>query len=273
MRKSSRVPEIDAGGLSVTGPVREDNQDAILYPNGASPPLPGSLHAVADGMGGYSFGDVASSLALQTLVARLQGAASAPPGKALRKGVEAANLDVFKTAQKLGAGRMGTTLTAAYISGETLHLVHVGDSRLYLIRNGDARCLTSDHTVVGDMVRSKLIPPEKLRTHAQRSVLTRAVGLGMFVKPDLARLRLQAGDRIVLCSDGVWSVVQDEEFARLAGQVPDCRALSRSLVELALERQTDDNCSVVAIHIRSFRSAPAAGEPQRRGKWPGWVRH
>ncbi len=266
------MPEIDAGGLSVTGPVRADNQDAILTPNGADPALAGSLHAVADGMGGYSFGDVASSLALKTLVSRLQGAASTPPDKALRKGVEAANLDVYRTAQSLGAGRMGTTLTAAYIFGDLLHWVHVGDSRLYLVRDGIARCLTSDHTLVGDMVRSRLIAPEKLRTHAQRSILTRAVGLSMFVKPDLARLRLQAGDRIVLCSDGVWSVVQDDEFARFAGRASDSRSLSHDLVDLALERQTDDNCSVVAIHIRGFRPAAGASDSPRLGRWPGRVR-
>ena len=266
------MPELDISGLSVTGPVREDNQDTILYPNGTSPPLAGSLQAVADGMGGYSHGEIASSLALKTLMARLLSASSAPPDKALRKGVEAANLDVFKTAQNMGAARMGTTLTAAYILGEALYLVHVGDSRAYLVRDGLARCLTSDHTVVGDMVRSKLIPAERLRTHAQRSILTRAVGLGMFVQPEMVRLRLQTGDRIVLCSDGVWSVVQDDEFAQLAGQFPDSQALTHSLVDLALQRQTDDNCSVVAVHIQGFQNAAGMDAPPPRGKWPSWVR-
>jgi len=267
-----KIPEIDVDGLSVTGPVRGDNQDAILYPNGSMPALAGSLHAVADGMGGYSHGGLASSTALKTLLGHLQRAHSVPPQKALRKGVESANLDVYKAAQKLGAGRMGTTLTAAYIVGEMLHLVHVGDSRAYLVRDGRAQCLTSDHTVVADMVRSKLIGPDKLRTHAQRSVLTRAVGLGPFIQPELVRLRLQADDRLILCSDGLWSVVQDDEFGFYTGQVPNVRALSQALVDLALERGTDDNCSVVAIHIPGFHSALAADEPSHERGWLNWAR-
>jgi protein phosphatase len=252
--------------------VREDNQDAILYPNGATPAWPGSLHAIADGMGGYSYGGVASDLALKALVARLADSASAAPAKALRSGIEAANLDVYKAAQSMGAGRMGTTLTAAYILGETLHLAHVGDSRAYLVRNGRATCLTSDHTVVGDMVRSRLIPAERLRTHAQRSVLTRAIGLKLFIQPDLDRVALQAGDTLILCSDGVWSVVEDEEFARLAAQAGSPGQLSQQLVDLALDRHTDDNCSVVAARIRGFRSEAAAGESRPERGWLGWAR-
>jgi PPM family protein phosphatase len=264
-----RPCKVEVGGLSVTGPVREDNQDAILFPDGAGACAPASLHAVADGMGGYSHGGTASQLALKSLSLTLQAAHTLPPGKALRRGVENANLDVFRAAQKLGAGRMGTTLTAAYLVGEMLHLIHVGDSRAYLLREGRARCLTSDHTLVADMVRSRLIGPERVRTHAQRSILTRAVGLGLFIQPELLKLRLQPDDRLVLCSDGVWSVVQDDEFARLARQAPDPHGLSQALVELALERQTDDNCSVVAVHIPCFQAGAAAREKPTR---PGWFR-
>jgi serine/threonine protein phosphatase PrpC len=271
LRNVSKLPEVEVGALSVAGPVREDNQDAILCPNGSAPALAGLLHAVADGMGGYSFGGLASDLALKALTAQLADRVSTPPGKALRSGMEAANLDVYKASQRMGAGRMGTTLTAAYLIGDTLHLAHVGDSRAYLLRDGHAACLTSDHTVVGDMVRSRLIPPERLRTHAQRSVLTRAIGLGLFIQPDLSRVQVKAGDRIVLCSDGVWSVILDDEFAGLAGSTPTPRALSQQLVDLALERQTDDNCSVVAIHIQGFRSVSMTEEPSYKQAWPSWL--
>jgi len=106
---------------------------------------------------------------------------------------------------------MGTTLTAAYILGNTLYLAHVGDSRAYLIRDGRLVCLTSDHTMVGDMVRSKLISHDKIRTHAQRSYLTKSLGTTLFVQPDITQQKLREGDRLILCSDGVWSVVEDEE--------------------------------------------------------------
>jgi PPM family protein phosphatase len=262
-----KIPVIDVGGLSVTGPVRADNQDAILYPNGSTPSMTGLLHAVADGMGGYSHGGIASRAAIQTLTLTLQGMPGMRPEKALRKGLESANLDVYKAAQKLGAGRMGTTLTAAYLVGETLHLIHVGDSRAYLVREGRARCLTSDHTVVAEMVRSRLIGPEKVRTHAQRSILTRAVGLGLFIQPELVKLRLQADDRLILCSDGVWSMVMDDEFALLTRETPDPRRLSQALVDLAIARQTDDNCSVVAVHIPGFQPGAAAQESASRRGW------
>ena len=137
-------------------------------------------------------------------------------------------LQVYQKAQQLGAGRMGTTLTAVYIFGNTLYLTHVGDSRAYLIRDKRATCLSADHTTVGDMVRSKLLSPDKLRTHAQRSVLTKAIGISLFVQPDITEHRLQEGDRLVLCSDGVWSVVQDEDFARIASNRPRWRASAGS---------------------------------------------
>ena len=104
-------------------------------------------------------------------------AGAAPGQDSLRQGVENANFEVFKTSQQLDAGRMGTTLTAGFIDGSTLFLAHVGDSRAYLVRGRQAACLTNDHTTVGDLVRARVIGPDKVRTHPHRSVLTRSVGL------------------------------------------------------------------------------------------------
>lgn len=260
------VPEIESGGLSLIGSVREDNQDAIYMPDGLYPPEMGLLYAIADGMGGYTHGSVASSLALESLVDTLFER-DAPNPKALITGVEKANLEVYKAAQRLAAGRMGTTLTAAYVIGDTLHLAHVGDSRAYLIRDGRSTCLTSDHTTVGDMVRAKLISPEKIRTHAQRSVLTKAIGLGLFVQPDVTQHQLLEGDRLVLCTDGVWSVINDDEFAQVAND-PSLDQSSQNLVDLALKRDTDDNVSVVIFHIQKLVSVQVQeAEPEQKISW------
>lgn len=259
------VPEIESVGLSVVGPVREDNQDSIHLPDGEYPPEMGLLYAVADGMGGYTHGSVASALALEALVQALFDR-DTPNPKALLNGVENANMEVYKAAQRLAAGRMGTTLTAAYVLGDTLHMAHVGDSRAYLIRKGHAVCLTADHTTVGDMVRTKLISADKIRTHAQRSILTKAIGLSLFVKPDIAQHKLQEGDRLVLCSDGVWSVIEDDEFAQVATNTP-VHEISRSLVELALQRETDDNASVVAFHLSKLTPVPAKQEDHEKNSW------
>lgn len=268
MAKQYTLAEFESAGLSVTGLVREDNQDAILLPGASTPSFPGFLHAIADGMGGHANGALASSLAVQNLLKIVRSSEiSSPPARALQQAAEVVNFEVYKAAQQLGGGKMGTTLTAAYIVGNLLHLLHVGDSRAYLIRDGRAVCLTSDHTVVGDLVRSRLIPSEQVRTHARRSVLTRAIGLGLFVQPELTQTKVQAGDTLILCSDGVWGVIQDQEFAEETERAGNVHFLVQNLVDLALARETDDNCSVVAIHLRGFRYQTFEEEPRKERGW------
>jgi len=247
---------VECSGLSDIGPVREDNQDSIHLPSVNHPPELGLLYVVADGMGGYTHGAVASALAIQKLTETLFNGIGKPTPKSLRRGVESANLSIYKEAERLGAGRMGTTLTAAYIFEDALHLVHVGDSRAYLVRDRRATCLTADHTTVGDLVRSRLIPADKVRTHSQRSILTKSVGIGLFVAPDISLHKLQEEDYLILCSDGVWSVIQDEEFAQTVIESKGVDQVSQNLVNLALDRKTDDNASVVAIHIRELSALP-----------------
>ncbi len=252
---ASKNLDIRWSGLSHVGPVREDNQDAIRMPEEETPGDHGFLYAVADGMGGYAHGERASALTLDALAREFYGRGAIP--KNLRRGVELANLNVYQEAQRLGAGRMGSTLTAAGIQGNQLYLAHVGDSRAYLVRNKCARCLTCDHTTVGELVRMRVISPEKVRTHAHRSILTKGVGLSLFVRPDLEHYTLQEDDTLILCSDGVWSVIEDDEFAQIAAATPDVETLSRRFVETALERETDDNASVVTVHVRGLGVANA----------------
>jgi protein phosphatase len=253
------------------GVVREDNQDAIrLSKYEAEPAERGYLYAVADGMGGYAHGALASSLALEKFYASFYEGGAAAAAQALRRGVDEANLAVYQAAQRLGVGRMGTTLTALHIQGRRLHLAHVGDSRAYLVRDGRATCLTVDHTRVGELVRMKVLPPGKVRTHAQRSILTKCLGLELFVKADIHTRALREDDRLILCSDGVWSVIEDDEFACCALQPGGAEALGQRLVDLALERRSDDNVSVVVVHLLSF-SAAAPQARRRAGRWPDFL--
>lgn len=259
----SSLPEFDYSGVSDVGPVREDNQDAIQLSDGNVEAERGWLCAVADGMGGYSNGRLASTLALEKLFGIFYEDKSRPIERALQRGVESANLGVYKKAQQLQAGRMGTTLTAASVIANKLFLAHVGDSRAYLIRDHKAICLTADHTTVGDLVRMKVLPPDKVRTHAQRSVLTKGIGLGLFVKPDITQHTLKEGDTLVLCSDGVWSVIEDAEFAQVAAKSKGARELSQGLIDLALDRQTDDNASAITVHIKSLSAHSAEGASRK----------
>jgi PPM family protein phosphatase len=265
-------PVLASSALSETGPVREDNQDCVRLPESELAAQKGFLYGLADGMGGYAHGGLASRLALETLFQVFYEPSAAPAQTTLRRGIENANLAVFKTAQELDTGRMGTTLTAGFIDGSTLFLAHVGDSRAYLVRGKQALCLTNDHTTVGELVRARVIGPDKLRTHPQRSVLTRSVGLTLFVKPDLGQVRLQEDDRLVLCSDGVWSAIQDEDVANLGGRAADPQALNRSLIDLALENGSDDNVSAVSIFIDHLPHRPLNSNPLLGESWLAAVR-
>jgi protein phosphatase len=241
------LPEIEYSGVSIAGPVREDNQDSIFLHDIRFGGDHGQLFAIADGMGGYSLGNVASKMAIDSVSTAIYSSDQPNPG-AIKSGIDRANAQVYNTAIKTGVGRMGTTLTVAYILGDMLHLGHIGDSRAYLVRKGKASLLTVDHTQVGEMVRARLLSPDRVRTHSSRSVLTRAVGIDLFVKPDITSIHLMEGDRVILCSDGVWSVIEDQEFGTKTKDFP-VEKVSQNLIDLALSRDTDDNASVVTFQI------------------------
>jgi protein phosphatase len=205
-------------------------------------------------------------MALETFFQTFYAANGVPPSQKLRVGVQNANLSVFQTSQRLGAGRMGTTLTAVNIVGHKLHIAHVGDSRAYLIRDGKSKCLTNDHTRVGELVRMKILSPEKVRTHSQRSMLDKCLGMELFVQPDIFQVPVKSGDIIVLCSDGVWATIQDDEFAQLITDSDDPENLCRQIVELAMERDSDDNLSIIILYLH--RLAPSKVDEKANPFWP-----
>ena len=227
----------------------------------------GSLFAVADGMGGYNNGKLASSMALEKIFTAFKEPRGSP-AQQLKRGIEAANLAIYQATQRLGVGRMGTTLTAAHLAGNHLTIGHVGDSRAYLVRSQETTCLTRDHTVVGDMVRMHVLTPEKVRTHAQRSVLTRGLGLNPFVTPDITHHVVKEGDALILCSDGLWSVIEDAEFSQLNNEASGVASLLSRLIFLAIERGTDDNISAVSVRIHCLKPASAS---EKQGGWQ-WLR-
>ncbi|HVN49674.1 MAG TPA: protein phosphatase 2C domain-containing protein [Bacteroidota bacterium] len=251
---SVEAENIESYSFSHVGKVREDNQDAIRLsdPNDQYTAAYGHLFAIADGMGGYAHGGVASTLALSTFFETFYDANGAAIQQKLKLGVQNANLSVYQTSQRLGAGRMGTTLTVANLSGHTLHFAHVGDSRAYLIRGNKTQCLTNDHTRVGELVRMRLLAPEKIRTHGQRSVLNKCLGLNLFIQPDIFDVHVHNEDRLIFCTDGVWSVIEDEEFGQLASTIHDPEQLTQRIIDLAFERNTDDNVSMITVFLHQL---------------------
>jgi protein phosphatase len=266
MQISSKISEIESYSATHVGFVREENQDAVrLCEPSVEPAISqGHLYGIADGMGGYSHGSVASSLALTTFFDTFYQSNEKSIVAKLRQGIRIANLEVLQKASKIGAVRMGTTLTVAHIFGNRMTLAHVGDSRAYLIRNREAICLTNDHSTVGELVRMKLIAPEKLRTHYQRSVITRSIGFDLFVQPDIETVTIRTGDVIVLCTDGVWCVVEDDELVAMTLAEEDTTALANKIIERALTRQSDDNVSVVVLRIRNAADYP---ETENKKRW------
>lgn len=266
---SSAVSPILFHGQTHTGLVRDDNQDAIRasHYDDEGTVTHGHLYGIADGMGGYEHGGVASTLALQTLFTTFYAGKPRQSAQNLRNGVRDANLGVYQAAQRIGT-RMGTTLTAINLVGNRAHVAHIGDSRAYLIRDGKATCMTNDHTPVGELVRARILAPEKARTHAMRSKLNKSLGIELFIQPDISQVELRQGDMLILCTDGVWAVVQDDEFAQLVIKASDVAEVSQNLIDLALERESDDNVSALAISIQALAVEAIGSTPERGWRLP-----
>jgi len=156
--------------------------------------------------------------------------------------------DFFTTAQeKSELTGMGTTLVALLADGQRIALAHVGDSRAYLVRGGRIRQLTDDHSLVAELVRRHEIDADDALEHPHRHVLTRALGVGRSVEPDLVEMTPARGDVFVLCSDGLTGHVHDEEIAKEVGSTSDLEAVCGHLVDLANSRGGDDNITVVCV--------------------------
>ena len=239
-------------GDTHVGLVRPGNEDAYLL----APPL----FAVADGLGGHQAGEVASSLAIETL---LESAPRVADAKALGRAVRRANTAVIEAAAD-GRGRsgMGTTLTAAMIDGMRISVAHVGDSRAYLLHLGELQQLTDDHSMVADLVRQGRLTTEEARDHPNRSVITRALGSDSDMLADTFEAEAASGDRLLLTSDGLTGIVPDAEIERLLASAPTPADAVDSLIDAALDAGGHDNVTIVVVDIGTPR-------PGRRSKQPG----
>jgi len=245
-------PKLPYAGLTDVGRVRSHNEDALVM----DPPL----FAVADGLGGHQAGEVASSLAVDTLVAE---APRRPDPKALGRAVRAANAAVIDAADK-GRGRagMGTTMTAAMVEGLRIAVAHVGDSRAYLFHDGQLGQLTADHSMVADMVRAGQLTEEESRVHPNRSVITRALGSDPNMLVDTFELTAVPGDRLLLCSDGLTAMLTDAEIASILADDTAPETAARALVDSANAVGGYDNITVAIVDLVS--GAPM--EPERAGR-------
>lgn len=240
--KNTAGQDISFGSRTDIGYVRDHNEDSLII----IPPL----FAVADGMGGHEAGEIASEITVNTLA---ELAPSHLDAEGLTAAVEAANYNVIK-APRQGIGRdgMGTTLTAAMLEGERLLIAQVGDSRAYLLHKGHLQQITRDHSLMADLIEAGQITPEEARVHPNRSVITRAIGSDIHMRPDIYELNVDAGDRILLCSDGLSSMISNNAIESIMRRQSDAQHCADELVTAALEKGGADNVTVVVADVPGF---------------------
>ena len=251
---------IASGGATDVGRVRTNNEDCfrIVAPLG--------LFVLSDGMGGAAHGEVASELAVETVVKHCQEAENNPAApvfgetqarwndrtKRLFSAVYLANKKIFESAEKHPEQKgMGATLTAAWIDGPRLSIAHVGDSRAYLLRGGNLQQLTSDHSMVAEQVRRGIMTAAEAEQSEIQSVLLRALGSEPQVEIDTEEQELFARDVVLLCSDGLTRMVTEPEIAGALQAEPDPEQAAAKLVERANDAGGADNITVLVIRMES----------------------
>ena len=235
---------------------RNSNQDFVYASDQKVGRLPSllivaeSLLIVADGMGGHAAGDLASRVCVETAVSSIEGSGQTETIPILAEAVQKANRAVLKkAAEKPEYAGMGTTIVAAVIDGNTLYVANVGDSRLYLIDDDRIDQITLDHSLVAEMVRSGRISPEQMRNHPEKNIITRAVGGEENVEADFFDVGLHKGDVVLLCSDGLTNMVEDEQIFRIVRREKTLRDAGQKLISAANSAGGRDNISVVLARL------------------------
>ncbi len=235
-----------------TGRQRRANEDSLLA---RSP-----LFVVADGMGGAQAGEVASRIAVESFQPGLEDASQ--PELALATLAHAANARIHElshsNAEQAG---MGTTLTAVYVGEDEVAIAHVGDSRAYCLRDGELLRLTDDHSLVDELMRQGRLTPEEAVEHPQRSVITRALGPEGSVEVDTRSFRARAGDVYLLCSDGLTTMLSEEEIGALLVANPRLRDAGEALIAAANEAGGRDNITVVLLRVEDVQPGVPAADP------------
>jgi serine/threonine protein phosphatase PrpC len=252
---------VEVGNLSDPGQVRELNEDDLGTPEAMEISLAlveqkGRLYAVADGMGGHAAGEVASQQAISTLFEEYYASPSSEVIKRMEEAIEAANAEVHAQASldRTKAG-MGTTLVAAVLQGDDLYVANVGDSRAYLVREQGIEQITKDHSWVNEQVQAGIITAQEAREHLYRNIITRSLGTKLDVDIDFFQRKMQQGDALVLCCDGLSNEVEDDEIARIVS-ANSAQESAQALVDLANQRGGPDNITAIVVRIGEVIKRP-----------------
>lgn len=235
--------------LTDRGRLRSMNQDFVFSSEGPIGNLP-NLLLVADGMGGHKAGDLASRYCVEVLTGQVRLCTLTTPISILKEAIEKANREVNNKANESPDYEgMGTTLVAATILSDILYVANIGDSRLYLISE-HIKQITQDHSWVEEMVKKGELKEEEMRFHPNKNIITRAIGTSPDVVADFFELKLKPRDRILLCSDGLSNMLDDEEiFDIIKYREKDLETIGKLLVDRANENGGKDNISVVLAEV------------------------
>ena len=233
-------------GLTDTGLVRDHNEDYFSCMNLRE----STLFAVADGMGGHEAGEIASKLAVETACKEVQDGAKGEydPQKLLERAVQRANIKVIREGEIKGSN-MGTTLTLALMQQDRAYIASVGDSRTYWIENGSITQITEDHSLVAKLVSAGKLTKEEARNHPKSNLLYRTIGTDENVKVDTFHVELKKGGSLLLCTDGLWGEVTDEDMHRVCALEKDLRAACSKLIQLANENGGKDNITAIVVRV------------------------
>jgi PPM family protein phosphatase len=229
-------------GRTDTGRQRDHNEDAFVL-------LPAlGIAVLADGMGAHSAGEIASEIAIGTTLGILKQTAGLSAHDRLETAVLAAHANILEKATSSSRYQgMGTTIVAVLLEERQLTVAHVGDSRLYRLRKGELKALTSDHSLLQEFIDKGLYSPEEAKEKVARNILTRALGLESALNVDVGTHAVQAGDRYLLCSDGLYEMVSDADLADIMNGRLRGAALCEELIDHANARGGKDNITVVLI--------------------------
>lgn len=226
---------------------REINQDYMFTSETAVGNLP-NLFLVADGMGGHKAGDYASRFTVEKIIEFISRSGEKEPVALMKEAVTDANTMLLHeaNADTLKSG-MGTTIVAATIDGEKLYTANVGDSRLYVINHEEITQITRDHSLVAEMVRLGEMNKEEAKEHPDKNIITRAIGVLPEVAVDFFETNLKSGDTVLMCSDGLTNMIEDEEIKRIVLGQRDIVEKAEKLVETANLNGGRDNITVVLV--------------------------
>jgi protein phosphatase len=264
---NSHKAQLEVGAQSETGYVRSENQDRM---SGTQVPL-GQLYIVADGMGGHKGGALAAELTVQGLQQYIgEASAYASVEEAIQTAFTKTNDTVYRQAHAGDPATedMGSTAVLVLISGQVARVAHVGDSRAYLYRKGRLKQLTTDHTIVQKMVEAGMLKPAEATNHPNASILDRAMGSKPSVEVDISdTVRLNAGDAILLCSDGLSGYVAEPEIASVLRGQATVQEIPERLVRLALQKGGEDNVTVQFIQYGTRKEAQLTAHK----RWRFWL--